>query len=342
MSDMQKTNRKHTVPKTSARFVNILLTYICMPIFLACICFILLYVAVSSQIGRPELYLQTIRIALGGEKTPFDSFTDIFDPDANPLDPSQEDSSGQDGQNGTGTGSNQQDGSSSGQGGTNGGQNGGSDGSSDNGEGGSSGNGQGDGQDSGSSAGQDGNQDGGSSSGGSGSDGGNGSTDGNAGSGTEHEDGGSLPQQTIPLSSIEFPRFNYIYGRFEIESVDISYELIMGESEFGIARGVCQTTDSYIPGYGGTTKLTIHNNKVRRLENLKVGDEIKITTNYGVYRYRTTSIEVIDSSDSEALRVQQSGYGLLFYTCYPLNKPSTTQRLLIRAEMISGPKIVKD
>lgn len=337
MSKMQKTNSKRAVPKTlSAKFVNILLTYICMPIFLACICFILLYVVVSSQIGRPELYLQTIRIALGGDQTPFDSFTDIFDPDANPLDPSNEDSSGQGGQNGTGTGSNQNDGSSSGQGGTNGGQNGGSDGSPDNGDGGSSGNGQGGGQDSGSGTGQDGDQDGGSSSGDSGSDSedsGNGDADGGD---------GEIPDQTIPLSSIDFPRFNYIYGRFEIESVDISYELIMGESEFGIARGVCQTTDSYIPGYGGTTKLTIHNNKVRRLENLKVGDEIKITTNYGVYRYRTTSIEVIDSSDSEALRVEQSGYGLLFYTCYPLNKPSTTQRLLIRAEMISGPKIVKD
>ena len=337
MSKMQKTNSKNAVPKTSfARFVNILLTYICMPIFLACICFILLYVAVSSRIGRPELYLQTIRIALGGEQTPFDTFTDIFDPDANPLDPSKEDPGGQDGQNGTGTGSNQNDGGSSGQGGTNGGQNGGSDGSPDNGDGGSSGNGQGGGQDSGSGGGQDGDQDGGSSSGDSGSDSedsGNGDADGGD---------GELPDQTIPLSSIDFPRFNYIYGRFEIESVDISYELIMGESEFGIARGVCQTTDSYIPGYGGTTKLTIHNNKVRRLENLKVGDEIKITTNYGVYRYRTTSIEVIDSSDSEALRVEQSGYGLLFYTCYPLNKPSTTQRLLIRAEMISGPKIVKD
>lgn len=333
MSKMQKTNSKRAVPKTSsAKFVNILLTYICMPIFLACICFILLYVAVSSRIGRPELYLQTIRIALGGEQTPFDSFTDIFDPDANPLDPSNEDPSGQGGQNGTGTGSNQNDGSSSGQGGTSGGQNGGSDGSSDNGDGGSSGNGQGGGQDSGSGGGQDGDQDGGSSSGGSGSDGEDGGSGGD----------GELPDQTIPLSSIDFPRFNYIYGRFEIESVDIRYELIMGESEFGIARGVCQTTDSYIPGYGGTTKLTIHNNKVRRLENLKVGDEIKITTNYGVYRYRTTSIDVIDSSDREALRVEQSGYGLLFYTCYPLNKPSTTQRLLIRAEMISGPKIVKD
>ncbi len=328
MSKMQKTNSKNAVPKTSfARFVNILLTYICMPIFLACICFILLYVAVSSRIGRPELYLQTIRIALGGEQTPFDTFTDIFDPDANPLDPSKEDPGGQDGQNGTGTGSNQNDGSSSGQGGTNGGQNGGSDGAAENGDGGSSGNGQGGGQDSGSGGGQDGDSDGGSDS--DGEDGGSGGD-------------GELPDQTIPLSSIDFPRFNYIYGRFEIESVDISYELIMGESEFGIARGVCQTTDSYIPGYGGTTKLTIHNNKVRRLENLKVGDEIKITTNYGVYRYRTTSIEVIDSSDSEALGVEQSGYGLLFYTCYPLNKPSTTQRLLIRAEMISGPKIVKD
>lgn len=337
MSKMQKTNSKRAVPKTlSAKFVNILLTYICMPIFLACICFILLYVVVSSQIGRPELYLQTIRIALGGDQTPFDSFTDIFDPDANPLDPSKEDPGGQDGQNGTGTESDPNDGGSSGQGGTNGGQNGGSDGAAENGDGGSSGNGQGGGQDSGSGGGQDGDQDGGSSSGDSGSDSedsGNGDADGGD---------GEIPDQTIPLSSIDFPRFNYIYGRFEIESVDISYELIMGESEFGIARGVCQTTDSYIPGYGGTTKLTIHNNKVRRLENLKVGDEIKITTNYGVYRYRTTSIEVIDSSDSEALRVQQSGYGLLFYTCYPLNKPSTTQRLLIRAEMVSGPKIVKD
>lgn len=261
-----------------------LLDYICMPIFLACICFILLYTVVCSRIGRPELYLDTLRVAFGGDRPFIDEFEDIFEPGNNES-------------------------------------------VSDN-------------------------------------------TQGNTvtppftditipGSGSEEQpdfndiqdpdipnpEPGTNPdpaENTVKLSSIRFPHFNHIYGRFEIPSIGIRQELIMGESELGIARGVCQSTDSYIPGYGGTIKLTIHNHKVRTVENLKTGDEIRLTTNYGVYVYKVQNISVVEHTDSDAFRVYTDKNDLVFYTCYPLTRPSTTQRLVVRAVQVSGPRIVKD
>lgn len=273
-----------------------LLSYICMPVFLACICFMLLYAIVCSQIGRPELYLETLRVALGGEKPFYDEFEDIFEPDNNDRtdhDNTIEHNGSSDQQNTDNSISppfsdirdetGEQNGNSSG----------------------------------------DKNSESG-------------------GSNSEIDSETGEDDNTVRLSDIRYPHFNNIYGRFEIPGLDISYELIMGESELGISRGVCQTTDSYIPGYGGTIKLTIHNHKVRKVENIEIGEEIKLTTNYGVYLYRVETVSVVENTDTKAFEVYTDKNDLVFYTCYPLTRPSTTQRLVVRAVQISGPKIVKD
>ena len=146
----------------------------------------------------------------------------------------------------------------------------------------------------------------------------------------------------INMKDIEFPHFNTDFGEIELPKLGRTLDLIMGESEQAITDGAAVYTSSYLPGYGGTTLVSTHNNNVVRLDKIGEGDEIIIRTHYGTYVYRVNSIKIVDKNDSDAFKVSDKGYSLIFFTCYPLRKPSNaTQRMVVYAEMVSGPKVVR-
>ena len=75
---------------------------------------------------------------------------------------------------------------------------------------------------------------------------------------------------------------------------------------------------------------------------LNPGDEIIIRTNYGTYKYAVREISIVSKDDREAFKVSQTGNELVFFTCYPLRKPSNaTQRMVVYADLVSGPGIVR-
>lgn len=146
----------------------------------------------------------------------------------------------------------------------------------------------------------------------------------------------------VRIEDIEYPHFNTVFGELEIPKIERTLNLIMGESEQSITDGAAMFTSSYIPGYGGTTLVTTHNNNVVRLDRLEAGDEIIIRTNYGTYKYAVREISIVSKDDREAFKVSQTGNELVFFTCYPLRKPSNAaQRMVVYADLVSGPGIVR-
>ena len=80
--------------------------------------------------------------------------------------------------------------------------------------------------------------------------------------------------------------------------------------------------------------------RVRQFDSsnpITAGDEIKITTNYGVYSYIVESVIIVDTSDfNKYVVVSKDNNDLIFYTCYPLHTPSgATQRMIITAKLVS-------
>ncbi len=268
--------------ETKNKKLRIVLECICMPIFLACISFTLIYTVVSVKVVNPKLALDTIRTVFGGDGIfEFPDRKDIYhennDPqptlpsDVNdPTSPSGEEPSG----------------------------------------------------------------------------GGEPTTPEHttpSETETEAPTGPDKPDEDlISIKDIDFPHFNTVFGEIELPKIGRTLNLIMGESEQAITDGAAVYTSGYIPGYGGTTLISTHNNNVVRLDRLGEGDEILIRTHYGNYVYRVKSIKIVDKNDPDAFKVSDKGYELVFFTCYPLRKPSNaTQRMVVYADMVSGPKIVR-
>lgn len=144
----------------------------------------------------------------------------------------------------------------------------------------------------------------------------------------------------LERSEIEFPEVNTKYGKIEMESVDLSAPLIFGDTKEALKAGICQYSGSFIPGFGGMVLLTGHNYIYPQVEKMKIGDIIKITTSYGVYKYQVTNIEVLNKEKYETFNIDQNKERLVYYTCYPFNAfGNISDRYFVFADYVSGPKI---
>ena len=142
---------------------------------------------------------------------------------------------------------------------------------------------------------------------------------------------------------ITFPNINVEYGKIEINSVNLSAPLIFGDNDQVLKNGIGQYSGSYIPGYGGTILTTGHNYKFPEVENVKVGDLIKITTSYGIYQYKVSDIKILDQAQYNSFSVNKDKEQLIYYTCYPFNAlGSISTRYFIYADYLSGPHISKN
>lgn len=153
--------------------------------------------------------------------------------------------------------------------------------------------------------------------------------------------GNNETASAVSIQKIRVPSSDTVYGKFEVDSVGISYPLVFGDDSAALKKGAAQYMGSYLPGFGGTVLIAGHNYKFRAIGNAKTGELIKISTSYGVYQYRITSIQVLDKNNSKAYTIQHQKEQLIFYTCYPFNAlGSINTRFFVYADLVSGPKIV--
>lgn len=150
----------------------------------------------------------------------------------------------------------------------------------------------------------------------------------------------SQEEGKIKKSNIEFPKINTEYGKIEIESVNMSSALIFGDTKEALKHGVGQYNGSYIPGYGGTILVTGHNYMFPQVENINIGDVIKVTTSYGVYKYKVSNLKILNQDEYSSLKISDNKETLIYYTCYPFTSfGDISTRYFIFADYISGPKI---
>lgn len=148
--------------------------------------------------------------------------------------------------------------------------------------------------------------------------------------------------EDISLEEITFPGYETIYGRIEIESVGIDCPLVYGDSDKALRGGAGQYIGSFIVGYGGTTLIAGHNNRhFETLPQVKEGDVIKITTSYGVYRYRITSTAIKSDTDTSAYDLRREDENVILYTCIHEMTPvgDVKKRFYVYGDYMSGPML---
>ena len=157
----------------------------------------------------------------------------------------------------------------------------------------------------------------------------------------------TIEQENIKYPSVEYdkltkrlnsyPLWNTEFATLEISSVNIKLPVYQGDSLDILKYGIGHFSGSFFPGEGGSIILAGHNTKkfLYHLPEVKIGDEIKVKTTYGVFNYQITSTNIIDASDNDAFIYTENKELLMIYTCYPVNTLGhKTKRFLVYAELV--------
>lgn len=154
--------------------------------------------------------------------------------------------------------------------------------------------------------------------------------------------GSNLLSGVVNAKSIDFPEFSQCFGSVQIESLDIDLPLIFGDSDSLLKKGLCQYQGSSFCGMGSTVLVGGHNSSfLYNLKKIKVGDKIKITTNYGVFVYEVRETAVKKNSDKTAYNLNADKENLVLYTCHYSsgNFGVSANRFFVYGDFFSGPVV---
>jgi len=143
---------------------------------------------------------------------------------------------------------------------------------------------------------------------------------------------GLFPQVAGAMPS---PKMGVLMGRVVVPNLQLSAPLVQGTGLGVLAMAAGHLTNSVLPGHIGTSIIAAHDvTYFHHLDNLKMGDEIDLTTSQGRFVYQVMSHRVV----SVGTNVDNTSYpSLVLETCYPLNALTpVNQRYLVIATLVSS------
>jgi sortase A len=141
-----------------------------------------------------------------------------------------------------------------------------------------------------------------------------------------------------PLRENEVPAYapvstkDHIIGRIEIPRVGVSAAILQGVDDATIRRAVGHFPETPLPGEKGNMALAAHRTTdFYGLRDIRIGDEVTITSPRGSFRYRVERTWVVSPDDVSVLD-SSSDRELTLVTCYPFDyRGSAPRRFIVRA-----------
>lgn len=127
-------------------------------------------------------------------------------------------------------------------------------------------------------------------------------------------------------------------GDLKISSLDLRYPVVQGTHDNELKKGIGHMAGSALPGQGGHVILSGHRDTVfKKLEHLKIGDEITFTTTYGDFVYEAVEFKIVDAED-ETVAVATDYETLTLTTCYPFDFiGNAPERYIVYTNLKSSP-----
>jgi sortase A len=131
------------------------------------------------------------------------------------------------------------------------------------------------------------------------------------------------------------PSERTMVGTIEIPAVGLATRVLEGSNADTLHLAVGHIPGTALPGPSGNVGLAGHRDSFfRPLRNIKVGDEIRLSTMAGTFKYRVVSLRVVFPDAIEVLNNTQQPT-LTLVTCYPFDfVGAAPQRLIVHAEMV--------
>ncbi len=150
--------------------------------------------------------------------------------------------------------------------------------------------------------------------------------------------------ETVDLADYGgMPAVGELYGTLSISGTSVGCNLYYGDSESELHAGAGTYPGAQIPGQGGVTLIGGHTGTYfRDFENVQLGADVTVETQYGTYHYTVTNMEVVQAAEFGQDDLDAAPReSVMLYTCYPFGQLTVTpQRYMITAEYVSGPVLI--
>jgi len=126
-----------------------------------------------------------------------------------------------------------------------------------------------------------------------------------------------------------------LIGRLEIPRLLLSDVVVEGIDKTTLRRAVGHIPGTALPGHPGNVGLAGHRDTFfRSLKDLKIDDEVELSTLAGNFKYEVESLRVVDPENVGVLA--QSGHNVLtLVTCYPFYYVGPApMRWIVRARQV--------
>ena len=158
---------------------------------------------------------------------------------------------------------------------------------------------------------------------------------------SENYIGSDNTKEDVYYADIDKPEANSSYA--VIKGEDVSCKIYFGMSDHALLEGVAQLSTTSLPGFGKPIMLYGYSwTYFSGLEKYEVGDKIKITTNYGVYRYEVSEVITFKSSEKAPYDLNEEKEKLILCADSPFGAYKTEKggTFCVIAEKVSGPEVI--
>ncbi|MGE5836105.1 MAG: class D sortase [Acidobacteriota bacterium] len=148
----------------------------------------------------------------------------------------------------------------------------------------------------------------------------------------EREEVAPAPADLSDRGSASVMARSGLIGRLEIPRLNVSVMVMEGDDDATLARAVGHLRETALPWEPGNAVIAGHRDTFfRPLENVREGDEIRMTTTRGTFDYRVVRTDIVEPDDVSVLAPTPIR-SLTLLTCYPfVYVGSAPQRFIIHA-----------
>ncbi|MEH6937436.1 class D sortase [Bacillus sp. JJ664] len=114
-----------------------------------------------------------------------------------------------------------------------------------------------------------------------------------------------------------YPEFGDEMGTLTIPRINAKIPIFHGTNEEELSKGIGHYAKSVLPGERDNSVLAGHRDTVfRQLGDVKIGDQLIVTTSAGTFTYEVRKIRIVDKDDRTVI-IPKRRPTLTVSTCYP-------------------------
>jgi len=141
----------------------------------------------------------------------------------------------------------------------------------------------------------------------------------------------AVPDASTPLKAGD------LIGRIDIPRLKLSAAIAEGDDDKTLGKAVGHLPDTPLPWHRrGNVAVAAHRDGLfRALEKIRIGDDVRVVTARGEYRYHVKKTHIVDPDDVWVIAPTETPT-ITLITCYPFSfVGNAPRRFIVQAELVT-------